>query len=119
MMSGHDRLPVTTAPTLSPNSAEPREGGGIPPIADLCRVVTRRMILRSVLTAVAVGGLLFAINSGAAVAREGMTSGLATKLLLTMLIPFLVSLSSAAITRHEMITQTAAAGACAERRVRR
>ncbi|MBI2570600.1 MAG: nitrate/nitrite transporter NrtS [Candidatus Schekmanbacteria bacterium] len=69
------------------------------------------MIFRSLFTAVFVGGLLFAINSGGAIASAGFTGGLAIKLLLTMLIPFAVSLSSAALTRHELIRQTAAAGA--------
>ncbi len=68
----------------------------------LSRAVTRRMVRRSTATAVVVGGLLFAVNSGEALWREGPTATLGAKLLFTMLVPFVVSLVSAAAARVEL-----------------
>lgn len=64
--------------------------------------VTPRMLRRAVITALLVGGVLFAVNSGDAVARQGLTAVLAAKLGVTMLIPFVVSLTSSAMTRREL-----------------
>lgn len=64
--------------------------------------ITPRMLRRAVATAILVGGLLFTINSGDAVASQGLTAALATKLAVTMLIPFIVSISSSAMTMREL-----------------
>lgn len=60
------------------------------------------MIRRSLATAVVVGGLLFGVNSGETVWRDGPTAALGARLLFTMLVPFVVSLVSAAATRAEL-----------------
>ena len=87
-----------------PPAAAPALPHRTPSLAVLCRAVTFRMVRRSAATAVVVGGLLFGINSGEALLRAGLTSGLVVKGLVTMAIPFLVSLTSAALTRLELRT---------------
>lgn len=81
-----------------------------PSVVDLCRAVTWRMVRRSMLTALVVGGVLFAVNSADAVVRLGFTAGLVVKLGVTMLIPFIVSLSAAALTRLEVRAALTRAG---------
>ena len=79
----------------------------------LCSTVTPGMVRRSQLTAVLVGSVLFGVNSGDAVVQTGFTGALTVKLVVTMLIPFLVSLSSAAATRLEIQAASTGGPACA------
>ena len=76
----------------------------------LCAAVTPGLLRRSLAVSAVVGGLLFAINSGGRVATEGLTFDLAVRGLLTMLIPFVVSLASAAAARLELTAALSAAG---------
>lgn len=64
--------------------------------------VTPRMLRRALATSLVVGGLLFAVNSGDDVLESGMTAALAAKLAATMLIPFVVSITSSAMTHREI-----------------
>lgn len=63
--------------------------------------VTAGMLRRSLLTALLVGLLLFAINQGAR-ALGPWDLDLALRLVATMLVPFVVSLVSAVFTRREL-----------------
>ena len=80
----------------------PTSAGRGPSLRVLCGVVTRSMVRRSLLTALLVGGVLFGVNSGDTLARTGFTNALIVKLAITMLIPFVVSLSSSAATHLEI-----------------
>jgi len=60
------------------------------------------MIGRSLITSLFVGTVLFAVNSGGAVMEAGLTCRLFTKLVVTMVIPFCVSLISAVLTQNEL-----------------
>jgi len=70
------------------------------------------MVRRSLLTALLVGGVLFGVNSGDTLARTGFTSALVVKLAVTMLIPFVVSLSSSAATLLEIRAVEARGAGC-------
>jgi hypothetical protein len=69
------------------------------------RLVTRAMLWRSVLAAVAVGGLLFLINRPSSSLLRPWSAAMWGQLAFSMLVPFVVSLASAIITRHELITK--------------
>jgi len=97
-----------------PGSAAERESSAsAPSVRALCAAVTPRLVRRSLLTAVLVGGILFAVNSAEAVGQLGFTGALTLKLVVTMLIPFVVSLASAAAARLEMRAARDAGAGCA------
>lgn len=92
-----------TSDTPGPASmTAPTSARGRPSLHAPCDVVTGRMLRRSLLTALLVGGALFAVNLGDTLARTGWTCALLVKLTVTMLIPFVVSLSSSVATRLEI-----------------
>ena len=51
------------------------------------------MLRTSILTALLVGTVLVVINQGAAIARDGLTGGIAWRVALTYLVPFCVATS--------------------------
>jgi membrane protein implicated in regulation of membrane protease activity len=64
------------------------------------------MLQRALATSALVGGVLFAVNSGGALLQQGFTASLFLKLTVTLVIPFAVSLTSAALTRRELEADT-------------
>ena len=77
----------------------------MPQVRRWIRVATRRSVLRrSLVTCGLVGTILVAVNHGDAVLRGRVDSGLAVQILLTFLVPFLVSTFSsvAAISGHHV-----------------
>ena len=69
----------------------------------MMELVTRPMMVRSVLTSVLVGGLLFAINHQRSALAPPWSPLLWRQLGMSMVVPFVVSLSSAVLTRRELI----------------
>ena len=63
--------------------------------------ITRPMLQRSLATAVIVGGILFTINHDMAVLRQSWTSVHWRQLGMSMVIPFVVSLTSSVLTLRE------------------
>jgi hypothetical protein len=56
-----------------------------------CYLRFRPMLRTSIVTALLVGTALVAINQGAAIARDGLTGGIAWRAALTYLVPFCVA----------------------------
>lgn len=73
------------------------------------RLVTRPMLKRSLATAVIVGGILFTINHELAALRQPWSALLWRQLGMSMVIPFVVSLTSAVLTRRELLASASAA----------
>lgn len=79
--------------------------------------VTQGMLRRALSTASLVGGALFLVNSGDALLRDGMTGALALKLSVTLVVPFVVSLTSAVLTARELRFRAIQRPAFSSRRV--
>lgn len=67
------------------------------------RLLTRAMFWRSVATSLVVGSVLFAINHEPTELAGDWTGAMWRQLGLSMLVPFAVSLTSAAMTRREIL----------------
>ena len=65
--------------------------------------VTRPMLMRSLVTSGVVGGLLFTVNHEWRVLLDPWPAAFWRQLGISMIIPFIVSLTSAILTRREML----------------
>lgn len=80
----------------------------------MVQLVTRGMLVRSVVTAALVGILLFVINQGRRV-LEPWDVDLVARLGATTLVPFVVSLVAAVLTRRELARSAPVSLASADR----
>lgn len=75
------------------------------------RLLTRAMLGRSVIAAFIVGGLAFGINHDPARLARRWDRAMWQQLGLSMIVPFVVSLASAVLTRREMLADRSGAPA--------